>query len=71
MKVISIRLPDWMVEELDNIVFRGEFISRSEAIRYAVRQLIRELRNRSLNQPINNRSSQVFLNISEALRNQS
>ena len=71
MKVISIRLPDWMVEELDNIVFRGEFISRSEAIRYAVRQLIRELRNRSLNQPINNRSSQVFLNISEALRNRS
>lgn len=37
MKVISIRLPDWMLELIDQLCMKGIFISRSEFIRYAIR----------------------------------
>ncbi len=37
MKVISIRLPDWMLDLIDKLCSKGVFISRSEFIRYAVR----------------------------------
>ena len=37
MKVISIRLPDWMLDLIDKLCARGIFISRSEFIRYAIR----------------------------------
>ncbi len=37
VKVISIRLPDWMLELIDKLCTRGVFISRSEFIRYAIR----------------------------------
>ena len=37
LKVISIRLPDWMLDLIDKLCSKGVFISRSEFIRYAVR----------------------------------
>mgnify|MGYP000639717336 CR=1 FL=1 len=37
LKVISIRLPDWMLDLIDKLCARGVFISRSEFIRYAIR----------------------------------
>ncbi|MEX0568337.1 MAG: ribbon-helix-helix domain-containing protein [Candidatus Njordarchaeota archaeon] len=37
MKVISIRLPDWVIENIDRLCELGVFISRSEFIRYAIR----------------------------------
>ena len=37
MKVISIRLPDWMLDLIDQLCIKGVFISRSEFIRYAIR----------------------------------
>ncbi|MEX0568890.1 MAG: ribbon-helix-helix domain-containing protein [Candidatus Njordarchaeota archaeon] len=37
MKVISIRLPDWMLDLIDQLCDKGIFISRSEFIRYAIR----------------------------------
>ena len=41
MKVISIRLPDWMLELIDKLVEKGIFISRSEFIRYAIRHALK------------------------------
>lgn len=37
MKVISIRLPDWILNLIDKLCEKGIFISRSEFIRYAIR----------------------------------
>jgi len=40
MKLISVHLPEWMVMELEELVMKGYFPSRSEAIRIAVHQLL-------------------------------
>jgi len=40
MMLISVHIPKRMLEELDEIVRRGYFPSRSEAIRVAIRDLI-------------------------------
>jgi len=42
MKVVSVRLPDWMIEKLDELVERGIFICRGEAIRASIRLLFRQ-----------------------------
>jgi len=42
MKVISIRLPDWMLELIDQLCMKGIFISRSEFIRYAIRSALKK-----------------------------
>lgn len=42
MYSISVRLPGWMLDALDYLVEKKIFISRSEAIRVAIRKLIRE-----------------------------
>jgi len=39
MERVTIRIPSEMVEDLDNLVDRGEYPSRSEAIRAGVREL--------------------------------
>ena len=39
MQSISIRLPEAQIERLDALVDAGEYASRSEAIRFATRQL--------------------------------
>ena len=41
---LSIRLHRSWVEEIDNLVARGEFVSRSEFIREAIRQLLQQYR---------------------------
>lgn len=41
MKVISIRLPDWMLDLIDKLCSKGIFISRSEFIRYAIRSALK------------------------------
>jgi Arc/MetJ-type ribon-helix-helix transcriptional regulator len=38
--LISLRIPKKMYEELENLVTRGLFPSRSEAIRHAIRSLL-------------------------------
>jgi Arc/MetJ-type ribon-helix-helix transcriptional regulator len=38
--LISVHLPQQMVEELDELVRSGSFPSRSEAIRVAIRDLL-------------------------------
>jgi len=40
MKQFTIRLPDELVNQLDNLVIRGIFSSRSEAIREGIRLLL-------------------------------
>jgi Arc/MetJ-type ribon-helix-helix transcriptional regulator len=40
MVLISVHLPRQMVEELNELVKRGAFPSRSEAIRVAIRDLL-------------------------------
>jgi len=40
MVLISVHIPKQMLEELDELVKRGTFPSRSEAIRVAIRDLL-------------------------------
>ena len=40
MKLISVHLPEWMIRELEKLVQKGYFPSRSEAIRVAIHLLI-------------------------------
>ncbi|RLF46727.1 MAG: CopG family transcriptional regulator [Thermoplasmata archaeon] len=40
MEVISVRLPDEWVQALDQLVEKRVFLSRSEAVRYAIALLI-------------------------------
>jgi len=40
MKLISVHLPEWMIKELEKLVQKGYFPSRSEAIRVAIHILI-------------------------------
>lgn len=36
MKLISVHLPEWMLNKLEKLVMKGIFPSRSEAIRVAI-----------------------------------
>ena len=40
MIMISVHIPRWMLEKLDELVRRGKFPNRSEAIRVAIRDLL-------------------------------
>jgi len=40
MPLISIRLPERLLKALDDLVERGVFQSRAEAIRYAIRIML-------------------------------
>ena len=51
MKVISIRLPDWMIELIDRLCEVGVFISRSEFIRYAIRLGLKKYENELRDKP--------------------
>jgi len=42
MKLVSMQLPDSWVEELEILVERGLYPSRSEAIRHAIKDLLDE-----------------------------
>jgi len=42
MKVITIRLPEGVVKELDLLIECGRYSSRAEVIREAVRELVRK-----------------------------
>lgn len=41
MKTISLRLPDKILEEIDNLVAQGVYASRTEALREGARILLR------------------------------
>ena len=41
MKVISLRLPDKLIEEIDELVSSGMYASRTEALREAARNLLK------------------------------
>ena len=42
MALISIHVQKWVLEELDRLVERGVYPSRSEAIRVAIQRLLEE-----------------------------
>ena len=42
MKIISVQLPQSMIHGLDALVKRGVFPNRSEAIRVAIRELLKK-----------------------------
>jgi len=50
MILISVHVPKQMLEELDELVKKGVFPSRSEAIRIAIRDLILREQTRSKSQ---------------------
>jgi Arc/MetJ-type ribon-helix-helix transcriptional regulator len=41
VKVISLRLPDKLIEEIDELVSSGMYASRTEALREAARNLLK------------------------------
>lgn len=45
MKIISVRLPVWMVNKIDDLVYKGVFVSRAEVIRYGVRIVLKKYEN--------------------------
>lgn len=45
---IAIRIPDQQLKELDESVKRGEFASRTDAVRHALTGLLAELREREI-----------------------
>jgi len=47
MVLISVHIPKQMLEELDELVKKGVFPSRSEAIRIAIRDLLLREQSRS------------------------
>ena len=49
MKLISIWIPETMLEALDILVSEGYFPSKSEAIRYAIAEYLRSTRGYGLN----------------------
>ena len=48
MRIVSLRVPDWFVWFLDLLVERGYYICRSEALRAAIRALMRELKREGI-----------------------
>lgn len=42
MRVVSVRIPDWMIDKAYILIEKGIFISFSELVRYAIRKLLRE-----------------------------
>ena len=43
-RVVSVRLPEELIEEVERLVEKGRFKSRSEAIREALRSFLHERR---------------------------
>ena len=41
MKLVSLRFPDKLLEEIDGLVERGDYTSRTDALRDAARLLLR------------------------------
>ena len=41
VRVVTVKVPEAYVEAIDELVRRGRFTSRSEAIRAAIRELLR------------------------------
>lgn len=53
---IPVSLPDALVEELDRLVEEGRFGSRSEALRYGARLVVRESRLQRLHESTTDRA---------------
>ncbi|RLF96294.1 CopG family transcriptional regulator [Thermococci archaeon] len=41
MRLVSVQVPEKYVDDIDRLVVDGSFPNRSEAIRYAVRELLK------------------------------
>jgi Arc/MetJ-type ribon-helix-helix transcriptional regulator len=42
LRIVTVKLPDALIEGIDELVRNGMYASRSAAIRYAVRELLRK-----------------------------
>jgi len=45
MRAISVKLPEYLLKEIDRLVNEGIFYSRSDAVREAVRMLVNKYSN--------------------------
>jgi len=61
MRIVTVKMPETYIEAIDELVKQGKFSSRSEAIRAAVRELIR--RELWVEQPIHSNSARKMKNI--------
>ncbi|NAZ12431.1 MAG: ribbon-helix-helix protein, CopG family [Desulfurococcales archaeon] len=48
MELVTFKIPKELIEEVDNLVNKGLFSSRSEAIRYAIGMLITNIPEKRL-----------------------
>ena len=49
MQLISLRIDDTLVEEIDRLIDEGEFDSRASVMRYALRKFFKDGGKRSTN----------------------
>jgi len=61
MRIVTVKMPETYIEAIDELVKQGKFSSRSEAIRAAVRELIR--RELWIEQPIPTNPARKMKNI--------
>lgn len=47
LKVLTVKVPERYIRELDRLVKEGLFVSRGEAVRHAIREYLRTLKLRS------------------------
>lgn len=40
MRIVTVKIPEWYLEAIDELVRMGRYASRSEAIRVAIRELL-------------------------------
>ncbi|MBN1385561.1 ribbon-helix-helix protein, CopG family [Candidatus Woesearchaeota archaeon] len=48
MSVVPIRLPEGLVKDIDMLVKKGDYASRSDVVRYAVRKLVKKVELKDL-----------------------
>ncbi|MEM1842243.1 MAG: ribbon-helix-helix domain-containing protein [Ignisphaera sp.] len=41
MKIVSVKIPDQYIEAMDELIKKGRYVSRSEVIRTALRELLK------------------------------
>ncbi|MEM1694544.1 MAG: ribbon-helix-helix domain-containing protein [Ignisphaera sp.] len=41
MRIVSVKIPDQYIDAIDELVRRGRYVSRSEVIRTALRELLK------------------------------
>ena len=61
MKLISVHLPEWMITNLEKLVAKGVFPSRSEAIRVAICLLLNKFEDMITDDPRKRTANKILI----------